>query len=49
MYNTINKARLPDRSSSSSAPISEADKMKEEMTRDLVNAAKKDPNYVEDQ
>ncbi|GAB5586980.1 Synaptotagmin-like protein 2 [Umbelopsis nana] len=49
VYNTINKARLPDRSSSSSAPISEADKMKEEMTRDLVNAAKKDPNYVEDQ
>jgi hypothetical protein len=48
VYNTINKARLHHRPAAS-ATLSAADKMKEDVTRDLVNAAKKDPTHIEDQ
>jgi regulator of protease activity HflC (stomatin/prohibitin superfamily) len=50
VYNTINKAKLAEGHSSSrrSAPITAADRMREEVTRDLVNAAKKDPNNPEE-
>lgn len=48
VYNTINQARIPSRPASNSY-VSESEKMKEETTRDFVNAAKKDPNNIEDQ
>ncbi|KAI8580910.1 hypothetical protein K450DRAFT_235178 [Umbelopsis ramanniana AG] len=48
VYNTINKARIPSRQASNSY-VSAAEKMKEETTRDFVNAAKKNPDNLEDQ
>jgi hypothetical protein len=48
VYNTINKARIPSRPASNPY-VSASEKMKEETTRDFVNAAKKDPNNIEDQ
>ncbi|KAJ2961408.1 hypothetical protein NQZ79_g3339 [Umbelopsis isabellina] len=50
VYNTINKAKLAEQhgSSNRNAPTTAADRMRAEVTRDLVNAAKKDPNNSEE-